>query len=65
MLTHRNIVANTVQFGKWYAFEPGAETCIGVLPMFHSGGMSGAMNVPLYAGATLLVLSRFRPASVA
>ena len=65
MLTHRNIVTNTIQFAEWYAFEPGAETCIGVLPMFHSGGMSGAMNVPLYAGATLLVLSRFRPASVA
>ena len=32
MLTHRNIVANTVQFAEWYAFEPGAETCIGVLP---------------------------------
>jgi long-chain acyl-CoA synthetase len=65
MLTHRNIVANTIQFAEWYAFESGRETCIGVLPMFHSGGMSGAMNVPLYAGATLLVLSRFRPASVA
>jgi len=65
MLTHRNIVANTMQFAEWYAFESGRETCIGVLPMFHSGGMSGAMNVPLYAGATLLVLSRFRPTSVA
>jgi long-chain acyl-CoA synthetase len=65
MLTHRNIVANTIQFAEWYAFEPGRETCLGVLPMFHSGGMSGAMNVPLYAGATLLVLSRFRPAAVA
>jgi long-chain acyl-CoA synthetase len=65
MLTHANLVANTVQFAEWYAFEPGAETCIGVLPTFHSGGMSGAMNVPLYAGATLLVLSRFRPAAVA
>ncbi|MGH8072037.1 MAG: long-chain-fatty-acid--CoA ligase [Candidatus Entotheonellia bacterium] len=64
MLTHRNIVANTVQFAAWYAFEPGRETCLGVLPMFHSGGMSGAMNVPLYAGATLLVLSRFRPVAV-
>jgi long-chain acyl-CoA synthetase len=65
MLTHRNVVANTMQFAEWYAFESGGETCIGVLPMFHSGGMSGAMNVPLYAGATLLVLSRFRPTSVA
>ncbi|MBI4490728.1 MAG: long-chain fatty acid--CoA ligase [Deltaproteobacteria bacterium] len=65
MLTHRNIVANTVQFAEWYAFEPGQETCISVLPMFHSGGMSGAMNVPLYSGATLLVMSRFNPVSVA
>jgi long-chain acyl-CoA synthetase len=65
MLTHRNIVANTVQFATWYAFEPGAETCVAAIPMFHSGGMSGVMNVPLYAGATLLVMSRFRAATVA
>jgi long-chain acyl-CoA synthetase len=50
---------------EWYAFEPIAETSIGVLAMFHSGGMSGAMNVLLYAGATLLLLSRFWLACVA
>jgi long-chain acyl-CoA synthetase len=33
--------------------------------MFHSGGMSGVMNVPLYAGATLLTFARFNAASVA
>ncbi len=65
MLTHRNIVANTMQFAEWYAFEPGREICIGVLPMFHSGGMSGALNVPLYAGATILLFERFHPAVVA
>jgi long-chain acyl-CoA synthetase len=65
MLTHRNLVANAVQFATWYAFEPGAETCIAAIPMSHSGGLSGVMNVPLYAGATLLVMSRFRPATVA
>ena len=65
MLTHRNIVANTMQFAEWYAFEPGSETCIGALPMFHSGGMAGALNVPLYAGATILLFDRFRPAVVA
>jgi long-chain acyl-CoA synthetase len=65
MLTHRNIVTNTIQFAEWYAIEPGEETCVGVIPMFHSGGMSGVMNVPLYAGATLVVMSRFHPASVA
>ena len=64
-LTHRNIVANTIQFAEWYAFEPGGEVCISVIPMFHSGGMAGVMNVPLYAGATLLVMSRFNPATVA
>ncbi len=65
MLTHRNLVANTIQFAEWYAFEAGAETCIGALPMFHSGGMSGVMNVPLYAGATILLFRRFNPATVA
>jgi len=33
--------------------------------MFHSGGMSGVMNVPLSAGATLLVFPRFAAAPVA
>ncbi len=65
MLTHRNVVTNTIQFAEWYAFEPGAEVCVGALPMFHSGGMSGVMNVPLYAGATILVLRRFNPVTVA
>ncbi|HEV2281862.1 MAG TPA: long-chain fatty acid--CoA ligase [bacterium] len=65
MLTHRNIVANTVQFATWYGFEEGRETCIATLPLFHSGGMAGAMNVPLYAGASLVLFERFRPAGVA
>jgi long-chain acyl-CoA synthetase len=65
MLTHRNIVANTLQFAGWYAFAPGEETSICAIPMFHSGGMSGVMNVPLSAGATLLVFRRFAAAAVA
>jgi long-chain acyl-CoA synthetase len=65
MLTHRNLVANTLQFAEWYAFVPGDEVAVAVLPMFHSGGLSGALNVPLAAAATLLVLPRFAPAPVA
>ncbi|MGH7335624.1 MAG: AMP-binding protein [Candidatus Rokuibacteriota bacterium] len=65
MLTHRNIVTNTVQFAQWYAFSPGDETSLGAIPFFHSGGMSGVMNVPLSAGATLIVFPRFRAATVA
>jgi long-chain acyl-CoA synthetase len=65
MLSHRNLVVNTIQFAEWYAFEPGRETAVCALPMYHSGGMSGAMNVPLYAGATLLVFGRFSAPAVA
>jgi len=65
VLTHRNIVANTVQFAEWYALDPGKEIFVCTIPMSHSGGMSGVMNVPLYGGATLIVLRRFLPESVA
>jgi len=65
MLTHRNIVANTIQFRDWYAFASGDETSICAIPMFHSGGMSGVMNVPIAAGATLLLFRRFNAAAVA
>jgi long-chain acyl-CoA synthetase len=65
LLTHRNLVANTIQFAEWYAFEPGGETSLAAIPMFHSGGMSGVMNVPLYAGATVVVVPRFVAPAVA
>jgi long-chain acyl-CoA synthetase len=65
MLSHRNLVVNTTQFAEWYAFAPGEEVSMCALPLFHSGGMSGVMNVPLSAGATLLVFGRFSPAAVA
>jgi len=65
MLTHGNIVTNTIQFAHWYAFETGRETSLCAIPMYHSGGMSGVMNVPLSAAATLVVFGRFQAASVA
>jgi long-chain acyl-CoA synthetase len=65
MLSHSNIVVNTIQFADWYGFVPGDETSVAAIPMYHSGGMSGVMNVPLFAGATLLVFARFAAAAVA
>jgi long-chain acyl-CoA synthetase len=65
MLTHRNLVANTIQFADWYAFAPGEETCFCAIPMSRGGGMSGVMNVPLSAGATLVTVSRFNAATAA
>jgi len=65
ILTHRNIVANTLQFAHWYDFLPGGETCVCTIPMSHSGGMSGVMNVPLYSGATMIIMKRFSAENVA
>jgi long-chain acyl-CoA synthetase len=65
ILTHRNIVTNTIQFARWYALRPGEETFVCTIPMSHSGGMTGVMNVPLYSGATLIVMKRFVAESVA
>lgn len=65
ILTHRNIVTNTIQFGEWYGLEPGGETFVCTIPMSHSGGMTGVMNVPLYSGATLVVMKRFLANAVA
>jgi long-chain acyl-CoA synthetase len=59
MLTHRSIVASTVQCSEWYAFVPGDEVSFCALPTFRSGGLSAAMNVPLSAGATLLMAPPF------
>jgi long-chain acyl-CoA synthetase len=65
MLTHYNVVANTLQFATWYGFETGRETCVCLLPLFHSGGFSGAMNVPVSSGATLLLMDHLNPVTVA
>jgi len=64
-LTHRNITVNVEQFATWYQLENAEERCVSVLPMFHSGGMAGALNVPLARGAELLLMERFNPKVVA
>src|SRR5205085_5635994 len=40
MLTHRNLLANAMQLRYWYAGEDGVEGMLGVLPFFHSYGLS-------------------------
>lgn len=59
MLTHRNLVVNAMQFAAWYGYEAGKETFISTLPLFHIGGIAGAMSVPISVGATMLLLRRF------
>jgi long-chain acyl-CoA synthetase len=60
MLSHRNLVANTLQVRHWIPdLQEGAEVVLSVLPFSHSYGMTTAMNLPLLLGATMVLLSNF------
>jgi len=60
MLTHKNLLANTIQTRSWFtkAVE-GEEICLSVLPFFHVYGMTVCMNLPIYMAATMILLPRF------
>lgn len=59
-LTHRNLVANTMQTRHWVPdIEYGEETLLAVLPLCHSYGMTTAMNLPILIGATIVLLPKF------
>lgn len=60
MLTHANIVANTLQARLWFAAaREGEETLLGVLPFFHVFAMTVAMNLGIHLGASIVMLPRF------
>ncbi|MGG0812733.1 long-chain fatty acid--CoA ligase [Paenibacillus alvei] len=57
MLTHRNLVANTMQSAAWfYKVKRGEEIFLGALPFFHVFGMTILMNLcTLCRGMNVLV----------
>jgi long-chain acyl-CoA synthetase len=60
MLSHRNLVANTIQTRHWIpALREGRETFLSVLPFSHVYGMTAALNVPVALAATMVVLPTF------
>jgi long-chain acyl-CoA synthetase len=60
VLTHGNLVANTLQIRSWVVrARKGKEVVISVLPFFHVYGMAVAMNVPIYLAATMVIIPRF------
>lgn len=60
MLSHENLVANTLQVRHWISdLDYGKETCLAVLPLIHSYGMTNAMNLPIAIGATMVLLPIF------
>ena len=60
MLTHWNLVANTLQTRHWVPdLKYGEEVCLSVVPFLHSYGMTTAMNIPISMAATMVILSVF------
>ena len=58
MLTHRNLVANLVQFGVGWRLDE-ADVAVAALPFFHIYGFEVIMNAALAAGATVVTLGRY------
>ena len=62
MLSHFNLVANTVQVRRWMVtLEDGKERVMGAIPFFHVYGMTVAMSLAMYLGAELIVVPNPRP----
>ena len=62
MLSHFNLVANTIQVKNWmYTLEEGKERIMGAIPFFHVYGMTVAMLLAVYLGAELVIVPNPRP----
>jgi len=59
MLTHANLVANTLAFAAWIKGAIAKETFLTALPLFHIYGMTTSMNVPISLAAKMVLLPRF------
>jgi len=65
MLSHRNLVANALQTRHWLPeAEEGKERFLCVVPIFHSYGLTAAMNVPVSVGAAMILKSQFQTLDV-
>jgi len=59
-LTHRNLVANTLQTRHWIPdLNYGKEVCLATLPILHSYGLINAMSLPIALAGTIILLPVF------
>ncbi|HEU5348999.1 MAG TPA: long-chain fatty acid--CoA ligase [Ktedonobacterales bacterium] len=60
MLSHRNLMANTVQAWTWNELPAGSHhVSLCVVPFFHVYGLTVAMNLSVYSGSKMVMLPRF------
>jgi long-chain acyl-CoA synthetase len=64
MLTHRNLVANAFQLRHYTGGEDGTEGVLGVLPLFHSYGMTVSLLTSWARGSTVHLHPRFETHAV-
>jgi long-chain acyl-CoA synthetase len=56
MLTHYNLVSNCMQGGAWFTdAEPGKESVLCALPLFHSYGQTVCMNIGVMLSGKLVL----------
>lgn len=63
MLTHGNLESNLDQIRRWISFTR-EDVMVGVLPQFHSFGLTALTLVPLVAGIKVVYSPRFVPHKV-
>lgn len=62
MLTHFNLVVNTMQCKNWIPdAKYGEESVMGILPFFHVYGMTCVMNLSIMYAAKMIILPKFEP----
>jgi long-chain acyl-CoA synthetase len=62
MLSHRNLLANVAQINAWLRrIRYGGERVVGLIPFFHSFGLTACLNWPLSVAALTIVLPKFEP----
>lgn len=60
MLTHKNLVSNTIMGIHWmYNCKEGEEVILGVLPFFHVYGMTAVMNLAIMQGHKMVLIPKF------
>ncbi|RTE05822.1 long-chain-fatty-acid--CoA ligase [Paenibacillus whitsoniae] len=60
MLTHSNLIANTIQTSRWcYRREEGGDRFLGAIPVFHVFGLTVLLNQSMYQAGMLILIPRF------
>ncbi|NDI33880.1 long-chain-fatty-acid--CoA ligase [Chengkuizengella sediminis] len=59
MLTHINLVSNTIQCQTWVKVKKGRGSVLAVVPLFHVYGMTTCMNFSVASGAVVNLIPKF------